>query len=91
MIAIHRVRYQLLLTISIQIAKGDVVRVPGACAVQDVFLPRIVEAGAKLVPAKSPCSVEVLAHNDFFVPIAVDIFKSQTDIEAPRPRYLSRK
>jgi hypothetical protein len=43
--------------------------------------PLIVQRGAKLKPAESPLTVDVLANDDFFVPVAVDIFKRNAYVE----------
>ena len=79
MIDIHGVGYQFLLLVSVEVAKDNIVRVPGAGVVQDVFCPRIVETGAKLVPTKSPFFIEELTHDDFFVPVTVDIEGGYSD------------
>ena len=80
-IGVHRVGYQFPLAIAIYIAKNNIMGMPRRLAVQNVLSPVVVQIGAKLVPAKSPLTIDVLADDDFFVPIAVDIFQGDPYIE----------
>src|SRR5260370_20854863 len=81
MIHVHGVGYHLLLAVAVQVAEHHVMRITRARRVQDVFLPRVIEIGAKLIPAEAPASLQLLADHDFLVPIVVDILKRHAHIE----------
>ena len=81
-IAVHRVGYQFPLAIAVHVAKNNIMGMSRSFAVQDVLGPVVLQRCAKLIPAESPLTVDVLAYDDFFVPVAVDIFKRNAYVEA---------